>query len=153
MNNTKENKMCLFFASDYHFEMITLPYIEKELEKDKEIVVLTDKDLVPTVKNLVSKITLPEEKKEKILSINWKNEDKLKIENLKNAKKEIIVFIKGKKKYVTDMRRNISEYIESKNIKCIDCYDVNEVSENLAEIASKYDSMLKTMGEVNKNEV
>ena len=153
MNNTKENKMCLFFASDYHFEMITLPYIEKELEKDKEIVVLTDKDLVPTVKNLVSKITLPEEKKEKILSINWKNEDKLKIENLKNAKKEMIVFIKGKKKYETDKRRNIRKYIESKNIKCIDCYDVNEVSENLAEIASKYDSMLKTMGEVNKNEV
>ena len=83
MNNTKENKMCLFFASDYHFEMITLPYIEKELEKNKEIVVLTDEDLEPTVEVLVSKITIPEEKKEKILSINWKNEDKLKMEYVK----------------------------------------------------------------------
>ena len=148
MNNTKENKMCLFFASDYHFEMITLPYIEKELEKDKEIVVLTDKDLVPTVKNLVSKITLPEEKKEKILSINWKNEDKLKMKYVKNTKKETTVFIKGKKNYVTEMRNNISKYIEEKNLKCIDCYDVNEISENIEEIASNYDSVLKTMGEV-----
>ena len=148
MNNTKENKMCLFFASDYHFEMITLPYIEKELEKNKEIVVLTDKDLVPTVKNLVSKITLPEEKKEKILSINWKNEDKLKMEYVKNTKKETTVFIKGKKNYVTEMRNNISKYIEEKNLKCIDCYDVNEISENIEEIASNYDSVLKTMGEV-----
>ena len=148
MNNTKENKMCLFFASDYHFEMITLPYIEKELEKDKEIVVLTDKDLVPTVKNLVSKITIPEEKKEKILSINWKNEDKLKMEYVKNTKKETTVFIKGKKNYVTEMRNNISKYIEEKNLKCIDCYDVNEISENIEEIASNYDSVLKTMGEV-----
>ena len=148
MNNTKENKMCLFFASDYHFEMITLPYIEKELEKDKEIVVLTDKDLEPTVEVLVSKITIPEEKKEKILSINWKNEDKLKMEYVKNTKKETTVFIKGKKNYVTEMRNNISKYIEEKNLKCIDCYDVNEISENIEEIASNYDSVLKTMGEV-----
>ena len=148
MNNTKENKMRLFFASDYHFEMITLPYIEKELEKNKEIVVLTDEDLEPTVEVLVSKITIPEEKKEKILSINWKNEDKLKMEYVKNTKKETTVFIKGKKNYVTEMRNNISKYIEEKNLKCIDCYDVNEISENIEEIASNYDSVLKTMGEV-----
>ena len=148
MDNTKENKMCLFFASDYHFEMITLPYIEKELEKNKEIVVLTDEDLEPTVEVLVSKITIPEEKKEKILSINWKNEDKLKMEYVKNTKKETTVFIKGKKNYVTEMRNNISKYIEEKNLKCIDCYDVNEISENIEEIASNYDSVLKTMGEV-----
>ena len=148
MNNTKENKMCLFFASDYHFEMITLPYIEKELEKNKEIVVLTDEDLEPTVEVLVSKITIPEEKKEKILSINWKNEDKLKMEYVKNTKKETTVFIKGKKNYVTEMRNKISKYIEEKNLKCIDCYDVNEISENIEEIASNYVSVLKTMGEV-----
>ena len=34
------------------------------------------------------------------------------------------------------------------DLKCIDCYDVNEISENIEEIASNYDSVLKTMGEV-----
>ena len=49
MNKTNDKKVCSFFVSDYHFEMITLPYIEKEIENNKKIIVLTDKDLTPTI--------------------------------------------------------------------------------------------------------
>ena len=38
--NTKE-KICAFYASDYHFEMISLPYINKRIENKDEIVILT----------------------------------------------------------------------------------------------------------------
>ena len=66
IQKTKE-KTCAFFASDYHFEMISLPYIEKELEKNKKIIILTENDLENTIKNLISKINLNEEKKKKYL--------------------------------------------------------------------------------------
>ena len=36
-DSKKEEKLCLFFASDYHFEMISLPYINERLKKDNNI--------------------------------------------------------------------------------------------------------------------
>ncbi len=47
MNGIKESKekICSFYASDYHFEMIILPYIEKNLEKNKKIIILTENNL------------------------------------------------------------------------------------------------------------
>ena len=35
-DKTKE-KNCLFFASDYHFEMISLPYINKSIKTIKKL--------------------------------------------------------------------------------------------------------------------
>ena len=43
--NKREEKICLFFASDYHFEMISLPYINKKLDESKEVIVLTENNL------------------------------------------------------------------------------------------------------------
>ena len=51
MNKTNDKKVCSFFVSDYHFEMITLPYIEKEIENNKKIIILTDKDLIQPICN------------------------------------------------------------------------------------------------------
>ena len=62
MNKTNDKTVCSFFASDYHFEMITIPYIEKELDKNKKIVILTDEDLTPTVNVLLSRMNLNQKK-------------------------------------------------------------------------------------------
>ena len=70
--NTKE-KICAFYASDYHFEMISLPYINKKMEENNDVVILTENDLEETMQTFLSKINLKEEKKEKILKLNWKN--------------------------------------------------------------------------------
>ncbi|MBO6243379.1 MAG: hypothetical protein J6O41_02270, partial [Clostridia bacterium] len=58
-----EEKACSFYASDYHFEMISLPYINKKLENGEEVLILTENNLQKTVKTLVSKISLSKEKK------------------------------------------------------------------------------------------
>ena len=39
MSEKTKEKTCAFYASDYHFEMISLPFIEKNLESNKEIIV------------------------------------------------------------------------------------------------------------------
>ena len=146
VNKTKE-KTCAIFASDYHFEMISLPYIEKNLEK--EIIVLTENNLENTMKTLISRVNLKEEKKNNIFKINWKNDDLNKFKQIKNnsqKNKEMIIFIKGKENYIKNINENIEKWINDKT-KIIDCYDVEEVKEKLEKIINKYDNMLNTMGE------
>ena len=150
IQKTKE-KTCAFFASDYHFEMISLPYIEKELEKSKEVIILTENDLENTIKNLISKINLNEEKKKKIFNLNWKNDDLNKFKQIKNEvenNKEMTIFIKGKENYIKNINQNIEKWItKSENVKTIDCYDIEEVGEEINEITKRYKTVLSTTGE------
>ena len=53
--------------------MISLPYINKKLDESKEVIVLTENNLKETIKTLVSKINLNEDKKVDILKIDWEN--------------------------------------------------------------------------------
>ena len=124
INKTKE-KTCAFYASDYHFEMISLPFIERNLESNKEIIILTENDLEDTVKVLISKINR-------------------NVENNKNT----IVFIKGKENYIKNINENIEKWVQNNsNIKVIDCYDINEIDSNLSTVMSRYQNILNTSGE------
>lgn len=156
-NQETKEKTCAFYASDYHFEMISLPYIEKNLEDNKEVLILTENNLEKTILNLISKINLKEEKKENILKIDWKNDDFKKFKKIKKDienKKDIIVFVKGKENYIKNINENIERWIDKNSkIKVIDCYDMEEVSENLDEVMSQYKMILNTAGEKKINKI
>ena len=147
---TKE-KTCAIFASDYHFEMISLPYIEKNLEKNNKVIILTENNLEDTIEKLVSKVNLSEEKKKKILNLNWKQDDLNKFKEIKEYsqnKQETVIFIKGKENYIKNINENIEKWVQNKsNIKVIDCYDINEIDSNLSTVMSKYQNILNTSGE------
>ena len=151
--NRKENKskekLCLFFASDYHFEMISLPYINENLKQNKNVVIVTENNLKETVDKLLSRVNLTEEEKNNILKIDWQNNDSNKLKEIKKANeenKEIIVFVKGKEDYIDNINRNIKSWIYDKEIEVIDCYDINEVHNNVSKIAGKYNRVLSTSG-------
>lgn len=150
MEKTKE-KTCVFFASDYHFEMITLPFIEKNLRNNKKIIVLTENDLEDTIKNLISKVNLKEEKKEKIFKIDWKNNDLKKFKEIKKEvenKEDLIIFIKGKENYIKNVNENIAKWTnKTDTVKIIDCYDVEEIREHFADVVNHYENVLSTTGE------
>ncbi len=150
MEKTKE-KTCVFFASDYHFEMITLPFIEKNLRNNKKIIVLTENDLEDTIKNLISKVNLKEEKKEKIFKIDWKNNDLKKFKEIKKEvenKEDLIIFIKGKENYIKNVNENIAKWTnKTDTVKIIDCYDVEEIREHFADVVNYYENVLSTTGE------
>ena len=80
-DNERKEKMCLFFASDYHFEMISLPYISKNLDKDKKVIMITENNLEETVEKVLEGTNLANDKKDKIMNIDWKNNnlDKFKL--------------------------------------------------------------------------
>ena len=144
-NQKTKEKTCAFYASDYHFEMISLPYINKKLDESKEVIVLTE-----TIKTLVSKINLNEDKKVAILKIDWENNDLNKFKKINEdikSKKDMVIFVKGKENYIKNINENIEKWTEkSKNVEIIDCYDMEEISQDMDNIMDQYKFTLKTTG-------
>lgn len=148
--STKE-KICAFYTSDYHFEMISLPYIHQKIEEEKEIVILTENNLEKSMKTLLEKTNLKENKKEKILKLNWSNNIEEKMEKIKNQikdEKPLTIFIKGNEQYIHKTNQEITKQIPKNNeIKIIDCYEIEETGEKIDKIMEQYDKILKTAGE------
>ena len=148
MENLTKEKSCAFYASDYHFEMISLPYISKSMDENKEIIILTENNLKDTVDTLISKMNLKKEKQEKILSLDWNNNDLKKFKEISKKSKEdadMVIFIKGKQNYIQNINKNIEKWVSTdKHVKIIDCYEFFEVEETIEEIAKKYDKVLGT---------
>ena len=152
-NQKTKDKICSFYTSDYHFEMISLPYINKKIEENKEVIILTENNLENTINKLVSNINLNKDKKYKILHLNWKNDDlnkfKLINKNIENNK-NMVVFIKGNENYIKNINKNIEKWItENTYIQVIDCYNLEEISEKFDEVVSNYTKVLSTIGEKN----
>lgn len=149
-NQKTKEKTCAFYASDYHFEMISLPYINKKLDESKEVIVLTENNLKETIKTLVSKINLNEDKKVDILKIDWVNNDLNKFKKINEdikSKKDMVIFVKGKENYIKNINENIEKWTEkSKNVEIIDCYDMEEISQDMDNIMDQYKFTLKTTG-------
>lgn len=149
-NQKTKEKTCAFYASDYHFEMISLPYINKKLDESKEVIVLTENNLKETIKKLVSKINLNEDKKVDILKIDWENNDLNKFKKINEdikSKKGMVIFVKGKENYIKNINENIEKWTEkSKNVEIIDCYDMEEISQDMDNIMDQYKFTLKTTG-------
>ena len=153
MGNKTKEKICAFYASDYHFEMISLPYISKSMDENKEIIILTENNLENTVNTLISRMNLKDAKRNKILKLNWKDDDLEKFKEISKKSKEnanLVIFIKGKENYIENVNKNIEKWVVSNdNIKIIDCYEFYEIEDKIEKIADRYDKILGTSREVN----
>lgn len=151
INQKAKEKTCAFYASDYHFEMITLPYIERNMEKEKQVIILTENNLEETANKLIERINLNEEKKKKLIKIDWNNNDLNKFKQIKNIAdldEELIILVKGKENYIKNINKNITKWTQkSEKIKIIDCYDMEEIGEKMDEIMEGYKNVLSTTGE------
>ena len=148
-DNERKEKMCLFFASDYHFEMISLPYISKNLDKDKKVIMIPENNLEETVEKVLEGTNLANDKKDKIMNIDWKNNnlDKFKqVKDSKNRNLETVIFVKGTENYINNINENIKNWTNIDNVQIIDCYDINEVHEDINTIAKGYGNILSTSG-------
>ncbi len=151
MKNLTKEKMCAFYASDYHFEMISLPYISRSIDENKEVVILTENNLEETVNTLISRMNLKTDKQKKILALDWKDNDLEKFKEISKGSKEnkeMVIFIKGKENYIDNVNKNIEKWVkDSEQIKTIDCYEFFEVENQIDSIAEKYDKILGTSRE------
>lgn len=152
MIKTNENneRMCSFYASDYHFEMISLPYITKQI-KEREVIILTENNLENTLETLLARMNLSEEEKDKVRGIDWKNNDFLKfkaIKQMEKQNKDKVIFIKGKENYIKNVNKNIEGWIQNENTQIIDCYDMNEIGNDVSKITDQYQKVLNTTGKI-----
>ena len=134
VQNKRLEKACCFYVSEFHLEMILVPYINEKIEED--ISIITDKNLRPTIEVLISKMNL--KNKEKILKLGWEGKSKTK-ENSHIIIIGSIDFIKKK-----------NEEVKCKNaISILDCYDFEEEKDNMNEIIKDYEKTLNTLGKNN----
>ncbi len=138
VNSSKIEKMCSFYVSDFHLEMILVPYISEKIENKEDIKIITEKNLQDTIEVLISKMNLEEDKKQKILNLGWNKEN----EDIKEKSNVIVIgtedYIKQKNEEIKDM--NIS------NLNIIDCYNFDEIKGEMNDIISQYDKSLNTLG-------
>ena len=132
------DKMCSFYVSDFHLEMILVPFINSKIEEKENVVIETEYDMNETLNTLLSKLNLKEENKEKILRLGWN-----KKENNIESKDNVIII--GNKDYIENTNRRIMQ----KNIEdltIVDCYKFEDICNNMSEVADKYDFNLNTNG-------
>lgn len=133
VQNERKEKTCCFYVSDFHLEMILVPYINEII--DENITILTEKKLSETLKILISKMNLKEENKQKILELGWDGEEKIK----QNSN----IIIIGSKEFI----KNKNEELENKNVlSVLDCYDFEEEKDDMENIVKQYQNTLNTIG-------
>jgi len=131
--NKRLEKTCCFYVSEFHLEMILVPYINEKI--DENITILTQKNLKETLELLTSKMNLKQEVKQKILELGWEGQEKIK----ENSN----IIIIGSKEYI----ENKNEEIKNKNaISVLDCYNFEEEKENINNIIKGYKNSLNTLG-------
>ena len=74
VQNKRLEKACCFYVSEFHLEMILVPYINEKIEEN--ITILTEKNLRQTVNILISKLNV--KNKEKILELEWEGDKEIK---------------------------------------------------------------------------
>jgi hypothetical protein len=140
---TKEHeikKYCCFYASEYHLEMILLPYIKNNIDKTK-FVILTEDNLSESMKTLLDRTNLDTNEKNKILALDWNCKEFEEFSNYDFNKSTII--INGSNNYIEKVNEKIEKMaIQKGNI--IDCYNINEKSLKVMKIQEKYDDILNT---------
>ena len=136
VQNERKEKKCCFYVSEFHLEMILVPYINEKINED--ITILTEKKLRETLEILISKMNMKEENKEKILKLGWDGEEKIK----ENSN----IIIIGSKEFI----KNKNEELENKNVlSVLDCYDFEEEKDDIDNIVKKYKASLNTLGKNN----
>ena len=143
---TKEqdiDKKCLFCVSDYHLEMILLPYIIEKKDEYKTIV-FTESNLENSINVLLTKVNLKEEDKEIIKNIDWNKNDSLKFEQIEEIKdNKLNIIINGSYEYIELINKKL-ERIINKNIEIVDCFHIGNPDLDVLELSKKYNCILNT---------
>ena len=136
----KTKKYCCFYVSEFHLEMILLPYI-KNNDEGKKFFICTEENLSESVKLVLERTNLNKEEQDLMLNLNWnsKTEDSIYKYNLDNY----TIIVNGSEKYISSINEKLKE-INAKETTVIDCYNINNQTIEKEGIKRKYDDILNT---------
>ena len=134
-------KVCSFYVSNMHFATMILPFVNRQMEEQTEVVTFFENNFTTNIELVLSRLTISEERKKKLLNIDWKNTNTIKYLNIekilkaklnKNGKNVIIV--NGNEEYINIVNDCIEKYMkkndkkmEKDKIKIIDFYEVRDI--------------------------
>lgn len=149
MDEKKENKrICMLYANEYHFELIALSYINAELKQNKEVVILTDKNIEEVRDEIIGKMNFSDSERVRLMELDTKISDNDKLDRIcENAekKKKTTVFIKGNRRYIKEMNEKICR--GNSCLKIVDSYDIEELGLDANKVVKDYDTMINMLGE------
>ena len=144
----KITKKCCFYASDFHLEMILLPYIKEKIN-ESNFIIITQNDLRDSIKILLDRVNIKDQEKENILNLNWNksnivNEDN--IENFDFDNKSVNIIINGDYNYIqkTNDKLKILSNNSNNSINIIDCFNISDQKLDINIIKNKYKEVLNT---------
>ncbi len=148
-------KIAGFYVDDWHLTAMILPHIHRTLEDKEEILTILERGIQNKIENLASKIHLTPQRYNKILAINWTSNKTCKYQQIKQEIEEkakqsnnIQIIIKGTEEYINKANQNVEKIlknIEGKQIKIINCYEV-EMQNEVNHILDKHDFVINTSG-------
>lgn len=137
-------KVCCFYASDWHLTVMLLPYINKNIDEKNKIYMKFEHSIEDKMKILLGKLQIKNEKN--IRNIDW-NGNVGEEEVCENKK---VFIISGSEEYIKEKNDLIEQYYcnSDNRVKIINCYNVSE-EKNLNNIIqnNKYQNVLNTKGE------
>ena len=151
--NKNTKKICSFYASDWHLVTMLLPNIDKKINEGEKVTTILENNINVEMETLLERVQLKE--KEKIMKIGWKKfeENNKELEN--KIRENDYIIIVGKMNYIEKMNEIINKINQEtdKNITILNCYDIEEVGENLDEVMQQYHKVLRTTGEKEINKL
>ena len=137
----KINKYCCLYVSDFHLEMILLPYLKNKIDNSNTLI-FTQKNLTKSIKILLEKTNLNNKDKEKLLNIKYWDTENID-ENYKEDFNEYTIIINGDKEYIKEINKKIKR-IDAEVINVVDCYDINNSMIEPSYIKNNYKTILNT---------
>ncbi len=134
-NDKNIKKVCSFYASDFHLEMIILPYISDKIRENKKIKIVTENSLKESMKVLLSKINI--KNKEEILNINWENR------NMDEINDNSVVIVNGTERFIEEKNEELK--LNDKNIEIINCFKFEEVKDKIEEIVKEHEKVINSL--------
>jgi len=154
MGKSEVRKICGFYVNEWHLTTMILPYVHKEIGKENTIITILQNGISKNIEEILSKMNLNEELKNRILNIDWNTTKPIKYENIKEKlqninQREINILINGEKEYIEYANEVIEKVIKETNIEnginILNCYNLT-ICGNVLEITMKHDYTINTAG-------
>ncbi len=146
-NTMNKKRLCCFYVNDIHLITMLLPYINKRINEDTEIVTIMETDMSRGAKKVIEKIQ--GKKSRNLLEIDWKNKN---LGYLYECDiKDKLMIVSGKDEFIKEANQRIMNRKE--NCTILNCYEMMQGSANLQEILDGHDKVVNTSGEKYPEEV
>lgn len=152
-------KVCGFYVSSIHLVTKILPYINRQIEENANVITFLEYNLKDNIETILEKMIINDITKNNILKIEWQSTNIFKMSSIYKKLKmnfnsdNINILISGTNKYINQINIIIENFInknnkkfQNKKITIINLYEVTEFNNDIKDILDEHSFILNTSG-------